>query len=199
MERTQTTPVPEIVLSLVAGLPLRCHDQTMSRTQLPCDIRQGALCTIFLLMVAACAPPSQTGDTVRASERAELLGKLKAMDGQSGRFEGFYSAGIHEGSSFAFCTKNECPDLEEMDCEPAFSEEATAILRPFWRTNDYAGIHMFALGTLHTLVKDGKASGYGHLDQHVCEIVISHVDHPRIVETPVVRSMRYPELAKPLK
>ena len=171
----------------------------MSRTQVPRDIRQRALCAIFLLMAAACTPPSETGDTVPASKKAELLGRLKAMDGQSGKFEGVYSVGIHEGSSFAFCTKTECPDYREMDCEPVFSEDATSALRPFWGKNDGAAIHMFARGTLHTLGKDGKASEYGHLGEHLCQIAISQIYQPRSVETLVVRSRQYPELAKPLK
>jgi hypothetical protein len=171
----------------------------MSRIQLLGYIRRGALCAICLSMIAACTPPTETGDKAPASKKAALLGRLKAMDGQSGEFEGVYRPGLREGSSFEFCTKTECPDDREIDCEPVFNEEARSVLRPFWGKNEGAAIHMFALGTLHTLGKDGKASEYGHLGEHLCKIAISQVYHPRIVETLVVRSKRYPDLTKPLK
>ena len=173
----------------IADIPLHRHSWTMN-----CDARLiwsnrnvvGALC--FLLFVACSSPKDVVGQTSKSGPD-ELLARLRAMDGQTGEFEGVYLPGLSEGASFEFCTEYECPDMQEIGCSPEFSEQAAAELELFWNAYQDDAIHMFVSGIVHT------GSTYGHMGEHLCEIDISQIRDPSIAHNPMVRSKKFPDLA----
>ena len=118
------------------------------------------------------------------------------MDGKSGTFEGIYQP-LNEGAAFHFCTKDECPDVKQLYCNPEFSTQAASALHKIWSDHDGEKIYVIASGTIHTGAKTGRMEGYGHLNHDVCEIEISRVQQARIVKTTLVRSKRFPLLTTP--
>ena len=143
-----------------------------------------------LLVTMACGSSNEAGGRTSRSGSDELLTELQAMDGQSGEFEGVYRPGLQEGASFEFCSKNECPDTRNIGCNPMFSDQAASELDPFWNTNNDTVIHMFVFGVIRT------GETYGHMGEHLCEITISQIRNPQIIDTPLFRSDKFPDLTR---
>jgi len=146
-----------------------------------------AVKAMLLFSVAACAPGGEVSDR----KAMKVLAALDAMNGKSGEFEGVYRPGLREGSSFEFCSRDECPDMREHACEPVFNETSEPVLGKFWIEHDGEPIYMFVSGVIRT------GSRYGHMGQHLCEITISDVRWPKLLKSPalLVRSKKYPGLA----
>lgn len=157
--------------------------------------RRKATLAFFALLVAACGQAPKDADKNLSPEVEKYFAKLAAMNGRSGEFEGVYRPGAVEGSSFAFCTRDECPDFREMSCQPEFSGEAAQAMQSLWEKHSDEPIHLFATGVLRTGTKPGHLVTYGHLGEHECQITISRVRQPEVLQVPFVRSKDMPSLA----
>jgi hypothetical protein len=147
-----------------------------------------ALALLFLGGCSEVASPGERRWTAKEDEEfARFEAKVRALGGRVGEFEGVYTPYI-EGSGFSFCTAEECPDAEQVECHPVFSEEAAKTLDGLLGD---AQIHMFASGRT-----SAEIGGYGHMSEQLCEIEIDRVREPRLMKNLLVRSKKYPLLAR---
>lgn len=151
---------------------------------------------LSILLIATCLPARGVPETILPLDAAKLLAKLEALDGKTGKFEGVYTSGLHEGAHFKFCTENECPDMNELDCDPNFSGQAASDMQEMWDKHDGESVYMIASGAIRTGAKSRDFRGYEHMSAQACQIEISKVSQLRVVEGLLVRSKEFPDLTK---
>jgi hypothetical protein len=150
-----------------------------------------ALTALAALILGGCSEGASSGEQRSTGSDDEQVtrveAKVRGLGGRAGEFEGVYTPYI-EGSGFSFCTAEECPDAEQVECHPVFSDEAAKALDSF---GGDATVHMFVSGRT-----SAEPGGHGHMSEQLCEIAIDRVQEARVMKNLLVRSKKYPLLAR---
>lgn len=154
---------------------------------------QLTLVCVLGLSAGACSPKESETHEELSPEMQRAIEYFKpqllAMDGKRGDFEGVLSLGP-ESASFAFCSKDECPEGEDpIGCHAEMRDPAYAARPNKFAEDGY--YHMWVRGVIQTGAKAGGQQTFGHMGGKLCKIQINKIYRVEKVDNFQVRASKH--------